>query len=47
MVAAVCRDGTLDEVRVCFAKDLKDFRLCPEVVRGRCGTGQLSVPPVR
>ncbi len=47
MVAAVCRDGTLDEVRVCFAKDLKSFQLCPEVVRARCRGGSLQVPAVR
>ena len=47
MVAAVCRNGTLNEMRVCFTKDLKDFQVCPEVVRGRCRDASLSVPAVR
>ena len=47
MVAAICKDGTLDEVRICFAKDLTAFQLCPEVVRGRCRDASLNVPAVR
>ena len=47
MVAAVCKDGTLDEVRICFAKDLNGFQVCPEVVRGRCRSSSLNVPAVR
>ena len=47
MVAAVCRQGTLEEVRVCFARDLKTFQLCPEVVRARCRSSDLQVPAVR
>ena len=47
MVAAECRDGTLDEVRICFSKDLDTFQLCPEVVRSRCHSETMSVPAVR
>lgn len=47
MLAAVCRDGTLDEVRLCFTKDLKSFQACPEVVRGGCRNREIDVPPVR
>ena len=47
MLAAVCRRGTLEEVRVCFTKDLKTFQVCPEVVRDGCRGGDLDVPPVR
>lgn len=47
MLAADCRGGTLDEVRICFAKDLKSFQACPEVVRRGCRAGDLDVPPVR
>ncbi len=47
MLAAICKDGTLDEVRICFTKDLKNFQVCPEVVRQRCRDASMSVPPVR
>ena len=47
MVAAVCQRGTLDEVRICFTKDLRDFYYCPEVVREGCRGGTADVPPVR
>lgn len=47
MVAAICRGGTLEEVRVCFSKDLKGFQTCPEVVRSRCRSPSMSIPPVR
>lgn len=47
MVAAICKDGTLDEVRFCFTKDLKTFQMCPEVVRSRCRSQSMSVPPLR
>jgi ribonuclease T2 len=47
MVAAVCKDATLDEVRICFSKDLKGFQVCPEVVRGRCRAQAMTVPPLR
>ena len=47
MLAAVCERGTLDEIRICFTKDLKSFQACPEVQREACRGGSLSVPPVR
>ena len=47
MLAAVCRGDTLEEVRICFTKDLKTFQVCPEVVRGRCRSASVSVPAVR
>ena len=47
MLAAVCRSGTLDEVRICFTRDLKTFQACPEVVRDGCRGGNIDVPPVR
>ena len=47
MLAANCRRGTLEEVRICFTKDLKTFQACPEVVRDGCRSGDLDVPPVR
>ena len=47
MLAAICKDGTMDEVRICFAKDLKSFQVCPEVVRQRCRGSSMAIPPVR
>ena len=47
MLAAVCRHGTLDEVRVCFTRDLRAFQACPEVAHEGCRDALLSVPAVR
>ena len=47
MLAAVCRGDTLEEVRICFTKDLKGFQACPEVVRDGCRGQDVDVPPVR
>ena len=47
MLAAICRGGTLDEVRICFSKNLKGFQACPEVVRDGCRSSDIDVPPVR
>ena len=47
MLAAICQHGTLDEVRLCFTKDLSAFQTCPEVVRERCRSQSVSIPPVR
>ena len=45
--AVTCRQGTLEEVRICFAKDLRSFIPCPEVARASCRSGAMAVPPVR
>ena len=47
MLAVECRHGTLEEVRICFSKDLRDFVACPEVSRQFCRVGTISVPPMR
>ena len=47
MMAVTCTQGVLEEVRVCFEKDLRSFRTCPEVARQGCRSSQISVPPVR
>jgi len=47
MLAVECYAGELDEVRICFSKDLHDFVACPEVSRHFCYTQQVSVPPMR
>lgn len=44
MSAVGCRQGVLQEVRICFSKDLRDFRPCPEVARATCRTRELTVP---
>ena len=46
MLAAVCEHGTLDEVRVCFTKDLRSFQACPDVVREGCRE-TMAIPAVR
>ena len=47
MIAVTCRGGALEEVRICFAKDLKSFQACPEVTRDTCRSANVDVPPVR
>ncbi len=44
MMAVGCQDGLLQEVRVCFTKDLRDFRACPEVARGTCRSPEIRIP---
>lgn len=44
MLAVTCSRGALQEVRICFSKDLREFRACPEVARQACRAGEISVP---
>lgn len=44
MLGIACRQGALQEVRICFSKDLRDFHPCPEVARRACPIGPVSVP---
>jgi ribonuclease T2 len=44
MIGVACRQGVLQEVRVCLSKNLRDFRACPEVARRGCPIGPVSVP---
>ncbi len=46
MLAIACSDGVLQEVRICFSKDLREFRACPEVSRQGCRAGEISVPGI-
>ena len=46
-MAVTCRSGDLEEVRICFAKDLRSFVPCPEVARASCRAPGIAVPPVR
>jgi ribonuclease T2 len=45
-LAVTCRSGTLEEVRICLSKDLRQFRTCTEVAQNSCRTRSLEVPPV-
>jgi ribonuclease T2 len=47
MMAVECVRGTLQEVRICFSKDLRNFVECPEVSRAFCRTSSVAVPPMR
>ena len=46
-MAVTCRQGELQEVRLCFTKDLRGFTPCPEVARAACRSRSLSVLPVQ
>jgi ribonuclease T2 len=45
MMAVVCRDGALQEVRLCLSKDVRDFRPCPDVVRRGCHAPEIQILP--
>jgi ribonuclease T2 len=45
MIGVACAQGVLQEVRICFSRDLRDFHSCPEVSRQGCRTREVSVPP--
>jgi ribonuclease T2 len=47
MLAIVCRKGLLQEVRVCFSKDVRQFHTCPEVDRRGCRGGPTTVKAAR
>lgn len=44
-MAVTCKGGALQEVRVCFSKDLRSYVSCPEVDRSACRAREISVPP--
>ncbi len=46
MLGVACTGSVLQEVRICFSKDLRDFHACPEVSRQGCRVRGVSVPPV-
>ncbi len=43
MMSVACRRGVLQEVRICFTKDLRNFRTCEEVDRSGCRTRDITV----
>jgi ribonuclease T2 len=47
MLAVECNEGELEELRICFSKDLHDFVACPEVSRHFCFAQHLTVSPIR
>lgn len=44
MISVTCRQGSLQEVRICLEKDLSGFRRCPEIDRAACRFGPIRVP---
>lgn len=47
MMAVTCARGQLQEVRICFAKDLRGFTSCPEVARGNCRAPEITLDAAR
>ncbi len=46
MLGVACKNGVLQEVRICFGKDLREFRSCPDISHQGCHTREVSVPPI-
>jgi ribonuclease T2 len=46
MVSISCAKAELQDVRICFTKDLKSFRACPEVEGGSCRAKSVTMLPV-
>jgi ribonuclease T2 len=44
MMSVGCRGDALEEVRICFTKDLTAFRACPEVARRGCRIRTVRAP---
>lgn len=47
MMSVSCRRGVLEEVRICFGKDLRGFRTCGEVDRSGCRARDVRVNAIR
>ena len=47
MMSVACKRDVLQEVRICFSKDLRDFRTCPEVDRSGCRAREITVAAPR
>lgn len=43
MMSVGCRRQVLQEVRICFTRDLRNFRSCPEVDRSGCRARDITV----
>ncbi len=46
MLGVTCQHGELQEVRICFSKDLRQFQACPEISRQGCRAREISLPPM-
>lgn len=47
MISVACKRGVLQEVRICFSKDLRNFRTCEEVDRAGCRARDFRVNAIR
>ena len=47
MMSVACRRGVLQEVRICFTKDLRSFRSCQQVDRSGCRAREFTLPAPR
>lgn len=47
MMRVMCRRGALQEVRVCFDRDIRGFASCGKVERGNCGFTDVAIKPAR
>jgi ribonuclease T2 len=47
MMSVACRRDVFQEVRICFSKDLRGFRTCPEVDRSGCRAREITVAAPR
>lgn len=47
MMSVACKRGVLQEVRICFSKDLRSFRTCEEVDRSGCRARDFRVNAIR
>ncbi|CAA2101200.1 Ribonuclease [Methylobacterium bullatum] len=47
MMSVTCTRGELQEVRICFTRDLRGFTPCPEVARQNCRAGEIAVDASR
>ena len=43
MMSVACKRGVLQEVKICFSKDLRDFRSCQQVDRSGCRAREFTV----
>jgi ribonuclease T2 len=47
MMAVECGRRLFQGIRICLTKDLRAFRACPEVDRGGCRAGEITVNAVQ
>ena len=43
MMSVACKRGVLQEVKICFTRDLRDFRTCQQVDRSGCRAREFTV----